>query len=392
MLRDRLATQFNLEPSRDEVEGGGVKDALTFATHGDATDAGLLSVFRVSETLGSEHDESALLERIARETESLLDAERVAVFVGATVDDIRCVAGCCVHLGTLRETGVPTTVVSNTLRTLAPILTNNAAHDMRLQSSASVAAQNVRSIICAPLATRKSTYGCIYVDSTVESNIFSEKQRNLLGVFATQAAISLENARAFSNLEEINRSLDAKVKERTADLATRNKELSDTLTYVREVELKLAAAQRDALEQEMQLAQRIQQWISPAPLAVSEFGVAKVCGIISPASIVGGDFWGAWSVSAHEVLVFVGDVTGHGVGAGMVTTAARAAIDTWLSHAREVSLAKLLHSISSVIDATSGDEVSMTGWALVLNTQTLSARYAVAGHPPASVSTACWGS
>src|SRR5690606_774772 len=59
-------------------------------------------------------------------------------------------------------------------------------------------------------------------------------------------------------------------------------------------------------------------------------GPRRLCGLYAPATRCGGDWWSAHVLSGGRALVLVGDVTGHGVAAAMVTAAAKGCYDVAL--------------------------------------------------------------
>jgi adenylate cyclase len=56
--------------------------------------------------------------------------------------------------------------------------------------------------MCAPLVVRDKCIGVVYVDSRVTANLFSPKHRDLLLAFCNQAAIAIDNARLFADLNK----------------------------------------------------------------------------------------------------------------------------------------------------------------------------------------------
>jgi len=80
------------------------------------------------------------------------------------------------------------------------ILSNEALVDERRGSFTIVPGQKVHSAMCAPLITRNKVLGLIYVDSTRESNGFSESDLSLLSAMAMKAGVTVENARLYDDL------------------------------------------------------------------------------------------------------------------------------------------------------------------------------------------------
>jgi putative nucleotidyltransferase with HDIG domain len=89
-----------------------------------------------------------------------------------------------------------------------PILTTNAQNDPRFVGQMSIAAFQLRSILCAPLKIKNDLIGVIYVDNRAHAGIFQEHDLALITAFANQAAVAIDNARLFDNLQTKNRELE----------------------------------------------------------------------------------------------------------------------------------------------------------------------------------------
>ena len=95
---------------------------------------------------------------------------------------------------------VSRTVMQRVIDTGEAILTTNAQEDPRFGGQESIIAFSLRSILCVPLKVKNNLIGVIYADNRIRTGIFSESERDLLGVFANQGAIAIDNARLFSSL------------------------------------------------------------------------------------------------------------------------------------------------------------------------------------------------
>lgn len=98
------------------------------------------------------------------------------------------------------EYAVSRTVMQRVIETGESILTTNAQEDPRFGGQESIIAFNLRSILCVPLKVKNDLIGVIYADNRIRSGIFTESERDLLGAFANQAAIAIDNARLFASL------------------------------------------------------------------------------------------------------------------------------------------------------------------------------------------------
>ncbi len=98
--------------------------------------------------------------------------------------------------------------VNRVVQTREPVLTDDAQLDDALKGQESIMAYGIRSIMCAPLVVRNNCIGAVYVDSRINANLFVPKHRDLLLAFCHQAAIAIDNARLFADLNKTIRQVN----------------------------------------------------------------------------------------------------------------------------------------------------------------------------------------
>lgn len=94
------------------------------------------------------------------------------------------------------------------IQTREALLADDAQMDNALRAQESIMAFNIRSIMCAPLVVRNTCIGAVYVDSRINANLFGPKHRDLLLTFCNQAAIAIDNARLFTQVNEDKQYMD----------------------------------------------------------------------------------------------------------------------------------------------------------------------------------------
>jgi Nif-specific regulatory protein len=81
----------------------------------------------------------------------------------------------------------------------------------QLRDVESLAASEVRSLLCVPLTVFQRVIGCIYLDSTSAGDRFQEDHLQLLAAIAGISAVALDNARRLQWLEQENLRLTTEV-------------------------------------------------------------------------------------------------------------------------------------------------------------------------------------
>jgi len=111
---------------------------------------------------------------------------------------------------------------------------------------------------------------------------------------------------------------------------------------------------------------------------------ATIAGVVRQAAACGGDFWTVEEIGAERLLVLVGDVTGHGLAAAIVSGAAKAASHMACATVRErdsdAAASGVLRAVNEAIHDAARREVMMTCSAGVIDPATRTMTLANAGH------------
>ncbi|WP_298273347.1 SpoIIE family protein phosphatase [Geobacter sp.] len=131
------------------------------------------------------------------------------------------------------------------------------------------------------------------------------------------------------------------------------------------------------IREEVDTASRIQQDLLPLP--AGRFGNIAISAEMVTSTEIGGDFYDYVQLADGTVCIVMGDVSGHGVQAGMVTTAAKASLHTLIA-AGTTTPARLLAGMNNAILATAQQRLLMTCIAISINQERRIATIANAGH------------
>lgn len=88
-----------------------------------------------------------------------------------------------------------------------------------------------KSLMVVPLKTKDRILGCMIVERRRERSL-TEDDLELMITFAHQVAIALDNSAAYQQIEELNVGLEAKVRERTAELEQADRLRSQFMSHV----------------------------------------------------------------------------------------------------------------------------------------------------------------
>lgn len=178
-------------------------------------------------------------------------------------------------------------IVKKVMKTGEAVLTSDAQADGRFQSQ-SIVDLKLRSILCVPFKLKDRVIGAVYVDNRFVAGLFTEKDLDFLVAFSNQAAVAIENAFLYEELREKQR-----------------------------------------MEQELSIAARIQAGLLPK--SVPQVDGIEIYGTMVPAREVGGDYYDfIVSPDNSRLSIAIGDVSGKGIGAGLVMVMARLILHQFL--------------------------------------------------------------
>ncbi|OKH45763.1 serine/threonine protein kinase [Calothrix sp. HK-06] len=132
---------------------------------------------------------------------------------------------------------LPLSLIDYVQRTLTPLVLDNATQSENFSTDTYIEANQALSILVFPVIHLHQLRGILYLENNLTKAAFTQDRVELLSVLAAQAAISLENARFYTTLEN-------RVAERTQELAERNQELQATLEKLHQTQIKLIQSEK----------------------------------------------------------------------------------------------------------------------------------------------------
>ena len=265
------------------------------------------TVIKASQTISSEIQLPKLLDKLMRSVIEnagaekgfllLKDGARWMIEAAGALDD-QLVFAQALPIDVTQTQLVPQAVIDFVARTRTHVLLNDATLTDDFLHDPYIQARQPKSILCTPLLKQGELIGVLYLENNLAAGVFTAESLEVLNLLASQAAISIDNARLYANLEYL-------VAQRTLELSTVNKHLQ----YL-----------NDQLTGEVRMARTIQQNL--LPLSRPPWTDLTVFCNTTPARAVGGDLYTyyAWEPTeeSRRYAVVVGDVSGKGMPAALL--------------------------------------------------------------------------
>jgi putative nucleotidyltransferase with HDIG domain len=192
----------------DPAEDSGTRDFLEgLGTDPQSAHRALEVLYKADTAFKNIEDLEFLLDNLLAIIMEAIPASRGFVFLiqrdtGALVPYARRPIGLATPDADDAEIIVSQTIIQTAVKQKSSIISSDALVDERFIHSRSVAALDVRSAMCAPLVTRSSVLGIVYVDSH-KANSFTRRDLSLFSALALKVAIAVDNARLYDDLRSL---------------------------------------------------------------------------------------------------------------------------------------------------------------------------------------------
>jgi len=167
-------------------------------------------LYHISQSLNSSLDLSEVLHHVLDEVITALHAERGFLMLKNEAGEFAFRVARGLEQQNISDPSyqISTSIIERVKLGSKAILISDALEDERFNTQNSVLVLRLRSILCVPLNYKGNMTGLIYVDNRLLSGAFSKDDLNLLSAIADSAAIAIENARLFENVQHSNQILE----------------------------------------------------------------------------------------------------------------------------------------------------------------------------------------
>ena len=210
----------------------------------------------------------------------------------------------------------------------------------------------------------------------VEAIIMTLSITAIYVVIGIIASVFLGSAisRPIKVLEEAMKRVSAGDLHAKVDISTRDEigTLARTFNYMTE-----GLREKEKLKKEFLIAREVQTNLLPRHLP--EHGNVEVATYFEPATEVGGDFYDYLDFDEDRLGVIIGDVSGHGMSAGLLMAITKSCIHTQMNY--ECKLDSMMTSMNDILLGLSEPRSMVTLFYSMLDFKESTLEYADAGHP-----------
>lgn len=189
---------------------------------------GTAALVDTSQALSSELELTALLKKLMTIVVQTVGAERGHLYIAADGELVLEASGLRVGGEVVTEVlqnrqldeveDAARSVIRYVANTRETVVLAHAVTDAQHAGDPHIDRHRVKSLYAQPLIQHNRLYGVLYLENNLTAGVFTEQHVRLLGIILSHIAISIENARLYANVRQLNMSLEAKVRERTESL------------------------------------------------------------------------------------------------------------------------------------------------------------------------------
>lgn len=217
-----------------------------------------------------------------------------------------------------------------------PLNIENLATDARFQTT-DLERADIRSLLCVPIQFRAQLLGILMVVNHKDGGPFTEEDQRLLSIIASQSGQLIHN-----------------------------------------MQMQQGELEKIRLQQELQMARKIQFSLLPKDKPVSKSYEIAIC--YEPAEAVAGDYYDYFKLSEEKIGIVIADVSGHGTSAAMVMTMLKGVLHTVAK--KYESPSQVLSEVNTILYRILPPQIFITMIFMQLDTEKYHLCFSSAGHNP----------
>ena len=208
----------------------------------------LITLYEVSRKINSQLNFQKLLDEIMDLAINILQAEKgLLLLKEEDSDELTVQVARLMDQRKMDEiVAVSRSIIKKVEGEMKPILLQRVPDTTGVSENTSLIRYKIKSVICVPLSSKDKLIGTIYLDTTQAEHFFKPEDLSFLEGFANLAAIAIENAKSYQEIEKLNTNLESQVEKRTEQLKDKNEELITAYDELKDAQMQLLRSEKMA--------------------------------------------------------------------------------------------------------------------------------------------------
>ena len=208
----------------------------------------LITLYEVSRKINSQLNFQKLLDEIMDLAINILQAEKgLLLLKEEDSDELTVQVARLMDQRRMDEiVAVSRSIIKKVEGEMKPILLQRVPDTTGVSENTSLIRYKIKSVICVPLSSKDKLIGTIYLDTTQAEHFFKPEDLSFLEGFANLAAIAIENAKSYQEIEKLNTNLESQVEKRTEQLKDKNEELITAYDELKDAQMQLLRSEKMA--------------------------------------------------------------------------------------------------------------------------------------------------
>ncbi|MCH9006857.1 GAF domain-containing protein [candidate division KSB1 bacterium] len=208
----------------------------------------LITLYEVSRKINSQLNFQKLLDEIMDLAINILQAEKgLLLLKEEDSDELTVQVARLMDQRRMDEiVAVSRSIIKKVEGEMKPILLQRVPDTTGVSENTSLIRYKIKSVICVPLSSKDKLIGTIYLDTTQAEHFFKPADLSFLEGFANLAAIAIENAKSYQEIEKLNTNLESQVEKRTEQLKDKNEELITAYDELKDAQMQLLRSEKMA--------------------------------------------------------------------------------------------------------------------------------------------------
>ncbi|MGE5658821.1 MAG: AAA family ATPase [Actinomycetota bacterium] len=139
---------------------------------------------------------------------------------------------------------LPQSLIHSVVRTQRMAVFNNLSLSEHFASDRYIIAYQPKSVLCIPISKQGKLIAILYLENNLTVGAFTSDRVETLQILTSQAAISIENARLYQQVEKYSQTLEAEVERKTKELSQKASDLEQVLKNLQQTQAQLIQSEK----------------------------------------------------------------------------------------------------------------------------------------------------